>query len=147
MINIYAPINLLGYGVHANNLITALSDKNIDLNLTKIGQVQVDPYFEPYYKAAESRLHEFNSQNPSLFIFHDEFSNQACGSPLAVFSVFETTKLKPKSITMLNNGPADIVLATTEQHANRLKENGITTPVHVVPEGIDECIYNTIPAS
>lgn len=147
MLNIFAPINLLGYGIHANNLIKALSDKNIDLNLTKIGQVQVDPYFEPYYKATEARLPEFNAKNPSLFIFHDEFSNQSSGSPLAIFSVFETSKLKPLSKAMLNNGPADIIFTTTQQHANLLKENGITKPIHVVPEGIDDCIYNTIPAT
>ena len=147
MLNIYGAISNLGYGIHANNLIKSLTDSLIELNLTKIGQVQNDPYFESYWKAAEGKLNNFNAKAPSLFIFHDEFSNQACGAPLAVFSVFETTKIKDLSKAMLENGPADLILATTHDHARLLKDNGITKPIHVVQEGVDDCIYNTIPAS
>lgn len=147
MLNIYAPINLLGYGIHASNIIKALMDKNIPINLSKIGQVQVDPYFEPYWKAAEQNLNQFSSKNPTLFIFHDELSHQCSGNPVAVFSVFETTVLKPLSKHMLMNGPADMIFTTTEEHANILKQNGITKPIHVVHEGVDDCIFNTIPTT
>lgn len=147
MINIFAPINVLGYGIHAQNIIKALSDQGTDINLTKIGQVQSDPYFEQYWKNAESRLKEFNAKYPSLYIFHDELSNQSSGSPLAVFSVFETTKPKESSLLMLKNGPADMVFVTTQMHSNILRDNGIIKPIQVVPEGVDDCIYNTIPAS
>lgn len=145
MINIFAPINLLGYGIHANNILKALMDMNIPVNLTKLGQPQVDPYFEPYYKAADRKVMEFDAKSPSIFIFHDELSNQSSGSPLAVFSVFETSILKPLSKHMLINGPADIIFVTTQQHADILKANGITKPIQVVREGVDDTIYNTLP--
>ena len=147
MINIFAPINLLGYGIHSNNILKALMDAQVPVNLTKLGQVQNDPYFEPYWKKADQNIDKFDAKNPSLFIFHDELSNQACGSPLAVFSIFETSKLKELSKHMLINGPADIVLATTQRHAELLKENGVDKPIYVVNEGIDDVIYNTIPPS
>ncbi len=145
MLNIFAPINLLGYGIHANNLIKALTDLGQDLTLTKLGQVQNDPYFEPYWKAADANILKFDAKNPSLFIFHDEYSYQASGKPLITFSVFETSKLKPISKQILNNGPADIVLTTTDAHRNLLLENEIAKPIHIVNEGVDDCVFNTIP--
>lgn len=145
MLNIYAPINLLGYGIHANNIIKALIDNGVDINLTKIGQVQNDPYFESYWQSAEKKIIEFDSNNPSLFIFHDDFSHQASGKPLMTFSIFETSMLKKLSKTMLVNGPTDIVLATTDAHRNLLIENRVTKPIEIVNEGVDDCIFNTIP--
>jgi len=145
MLNIFAPINLLGYGIHASNLIKALTDLGQELTLTKLGQVQNDPYFEPYWKAADANMIKFSSANPSLFIFHDEYSYQASGKPLMTFSVFETSILKAISKQILMNGPAEQVLVTTDAHRNLLLEQGITKPIHVVNEGVDDCIFNTIP--
>ena len=147
MINVYAPINLLGYGIHANNMVKALIDNNEEINLTTIGEIQNDPYFESYWKRAKDNIQNFDAKAPSLFIFHDQFSNQATGSPLLTFSVFETTKLPDLNIKMLMNGPTDIVLATTKRHKELLIENGITKRIEVVNEGVDDCIFNTIPAN
>lgn len=145
MINIYAPINLLGYGIHANNLIKALIDEGADINLTKIGQVQNDPYFEAYWKKAEERKMEYDAKCPSVFIFHDELSNQMAGTPAATFSVFESDKIHPLSKVMLVNGPAEIILVTTQRHKEILSENGIGKRIEVVNEGVDDAIFNTIP--
>lgn len=145
MLNIYGAISNLGYGIHANNLIKALSDLGQEMTLTKLGAVQSDPYYESYWKAADANMLKFDSKNPSLFIFHDEYSYQASGKPLMTFSVFETSKLKPISKQILLNGPTEIVLTTTDAHRNLLIENGITKPIHVVNEGVDDCIFNTIP--
>jgi len=145
MLNIFGAINSLGYGVHANNLIKALSDLGQEMTLTKLGVVQSDPYYESYWKAADKNIIKFNSDNPSLFIFHDDNSYQASGKPLMTFSIFETNLLKPLSKQILINGPTDMILATTSDHKNILIENGITKPIHVINEGVDDCIFNTIP--
>lgn len=147
MINIFAPINMMGYGIHAQCMIKALIDKGCDVNLTKIGQSQIDPYFESYLQQAEKNINQFDAKGPSLFIFHDEYSNQSCGKPLSTFSIFETTLLKAQSKLMLNNGPTDIVLATTQRHKEILIENGITKPIEIIHEGVDETLYNTLPAT
>lgn len=145
MINIYAPINLLGYGIHANNMIKAMLEAGMDMNLTTIGPVQNDPYFEDSWKKAQENLKNYSSKSPSLFIFHDEMSNQAAGSPLCVFSIFETSTPKEQSIAMLKNGPADIILTTTHAHKTLLENLNIGKPIHVVNEGVDDTIFNTIP--
>lgn len=147
MLNIFAPINILGYGIHSTNLIKALVEKGQELTLSQIGEMQLDPFFEMYYKEAIKNNEKFSSKDPSLFIFHDELSHQSCGNPLFVYSIFETTLLKPSSRNMLDNGPADIILTTTEAHKKLLLEQGITKPIEVVNEGIDETLYNTIPVN
>ncbi len=145
MINIYGAINQLGFGIHTNNMIKAFIDLNVDINLTTIGPIQNDPYFEAYWRLADKNRINFDVKSPSLYIFHDEMSNQSCGSPLYVFSIFETTKLKPSSLAMLKNGPADIILVTTSRHKEILEAHNIGKPIHVINEGIDDVVFNTIP--
>lgn len=145
MINIYAPVNILGYGIHACNMMKALKEEGQDYNLQPIGQSQVDPYFEEHVKEGLENRDKFDIKNPSIFIFHDEYSPQSCGSPQMTFSIFETNKIKPLSKTMIAKGPADIVLTTTQAHKEILVENGVLKPIHVINEGIDESLYNTIP--
>jgi len=143
MINIYGVLNVLGYGIHTQNMMKAMFETSVDYNLTIIGQPQVDPYFEIPIKEGVNKRIDFNVKNPSVFIYHDHESNCCCGSPTAVFSIFETTKPKDSSIAMLSNGPADIVLVTTQAHKDMLAKY-VSKPIEVVHEGIDECIYNSI---
>lgn len=145
MINVFGPINLLGFGIHNLNMLKTLMDKGIETNLTPIGQNQSDPYFEQYWKKAQENLGNFDVNQPSLYIFHEEFSHQASGNPLCVFSIFETNKLKEWSFNRLTKGPADIIIATTKRHKEILENNGIKKPIKVIHEGIDPCLYNTIP--
>jgi len=145
MLNIYAPINNLGYGIHASNIIKSLIENGQEVNLTTIGQIQSDPYFEIYWKEAEKNKEKFNSSNPSVFIFHDEHSMQATGKPLLTFSVFETTKLKTMSLETLNNGPTTGILVTTKKHKDLLSTFIKNKKIHVVNEGVDDCLFNTIP--
>jgi glycosyltransferase involved in cell wall biosynthesis len=47
---------------------------------------------------------------------------------------------------MLNNGPTDVILTTTEEHKKILEEQKFTDkPIKVVNEGVDSCLFNTIP--
>jgi len=145
MINIYAPINNLGYGVHANNMIKALTENGQELTLTTIGEVQLDYFFEIYAKTALQNKEKYSAKNPSVHIFHDEFSNAASGKPLLAFSIFETSQLKQASLKMVENGPSDVILTTTQAHADLLKNQKVSKPIEVVNEGIDDTIFNTIP--
>jgi glycosyltransferase involved in cell wall biosynthesis len=145
MINIYAPVNTLGYGIHAMNMVKTLKEMGEEYNLSPLGQQQVDPYYEPYAKEGVEKLSQFDAKSPSLFIFHDQFSHQACGNKLYTFSVFETTELPEMNRNMLNNGPTDVVLTTTQRHAELLEANGIKKPIKVINEGVDDALFNTIP--
>jgi glycosyltransferase involved in cell wall biosynthesis len=145
MINLFAPTNNLGYGVHSSNLIKTLVENGQELTLSSIGEIQLDPFYEMYFKEATKNSDKFNVKNPSVFIFHDELSNQACGTPLFTYSIFETSKVKPSSFNMLENGPTNVILTTTSAHKQNLLDQGISKPIEVVGEGVDETLYNTIP--
>jgi glycosyltransferase involved in cell wall biosynthesis len=145
LINIFSPINSLGFGVHANNVIKSLVENGQEINLSPIGEVQMDSFYEAYVKTALQNRDKFDVKEPSVFIFHDDFSNQACGTPLLTFSIFETTQLKDTSRRMLEHGPTDVILTTTQRHAQIIRESNINKPVEVVTEGVDETIFNTIP--
>jgi len=144
MINVFAPINNLGYGILSNNIIKALHELGQELVLFPIGEIQPDPHFQMYWTAARENWKNFNSSNPSLFLFHDEHSYQSCGMPNIVLSMFETTKLKEKSKLMLDNGPATTIITTTKDHRTILEDNGIQKSIEVVNCGVDDSIYNTI---
>lgn len=143
MLNIYGAISNLGYGIHACNMIKALIENGQEINLTTIGKIQLDPYFEMYIKEAKKK--SFDENSPSLFIFHDEHSIQAKGNSLFTFSIFETTKPKDESIEALINGPTTNILTTTKKHKEILSNFVKDKKIHVVNEGVDDCIFNTIP--
>jgi glycosyltransferase involved in cell wall biosynthesis len=126
-------------------MIKALIENGQEINLTPIGDIQLDHFFEMYIKDAEKNKDRYSAKEPSLFLFHDEFSNQAAGNPLFTFSIFETSQIKTRSFNMLENGPTDVILTTTSGHLEYLVNQKITKPIEVVNEGVDETLYNTIP--
>jgi len=123
-------------------MIKALQDNNVDVNLTQIGQVQQCNYYKEYVTKAHNNYRSFDKNNPSLVIFHDEYLHQSCGNPIIAYSIFETTKLSERALYNLNN-VADRVFTTTKEHKEILIDNGVTTPIFVVPEGVDPELYNT----
>jgi glycosyltransferase involved in cell wall biosynthesis len=140
MINLYSPLNNLGYGVHSQSMLKAFMDKNINVNLTIIGQVQEDTYYRKYWSEATKNL--FDRHSPSLQIFHSSYANQFTGSPTISFAVFETTKLLPVETHHLKN-TVDMIFTTTKEHKSIIESNGITTPTYVIHEGVDPFLYNT----
>jgi glycosyltransferase involved in cell wall biosynthesis len=142
MINIYGPANSLGYGIHSQNMTKALA-KIDKVSYTLIGPPSPDPYYVEDIQDGAANLSTFSRKNPSLFIYHDHSSHTACGKPLMVFSVFETTQPSADSINMLKNGPADMILTTTLEHKDILDSLNLGKPVQVVHEGIDPVLYNT----
>lgn len=145
MINLYSPTNTLSYSIHGLNMLKGLIENGNEVFLSPIGELQADSFFKCYIDSALANKSKYSSKDPSLFIFHDEYSmNASSKSCLLTFSVFETTKPKDISVKILENGPTDVVLTTTKEHADILKTL-ISKPVEVVNEGIDPTIYNTIP--
>lgn len=142
MLNIYAPINNLGYGIHANNMIKAFRDNDIDVSLNTIGQVQPNTYYNKQMEELYGNYSLFDSNAPSLHIFHDEYVTQVGGAYPIAFSVFETTKLNPHALYNLTN-VAKKVFTTTKAHKEILIGNGIDEgKIHVVHEGVDPFLYN-----
>jgi len=136
MLNIFAPLNNLGYGVHSCNTIKALKNIGVDLALSPVGQTNASPYYLEYLDEGK-----IDKSCHSLHIFHDEYLHQVCGKSTTAFSVFETTKITDKAQWNLNHN-ADKVFTTTQEHKEILIDNGVTTPIYVVPEGVDSDLFN-----
>lgn len=137
MLNIFAPFNTLGYGIHSCNMIKALKDLGVEVSLSSIGQPQPSSYYKEYL--IEGGI---DKNYPSLHIFHDEYAHQMCGVDTIAFSVFETTRLSDKALWNLNH-VVDDVFTTTKEHKRILELNGVIKPIHVVHEGVDPELYNT----
>lgn len=145
MINIYGPVNNLGYGIHCQNMLKVFIENDIPINLTPLGQVQDNPWFTKYWQEASSKYEQFDKTAPSLHIFHDEYSHQCTGNPVVAFSVFETTHMHPRALHNLKN-VVDMIFVTTQEHAWILQDEGLEpSKIHVVHEGVDPTLYNTEP--
>ena len=140
MINIFGPINHLGYGTHTYNIIKALSKKT-QVCLIPIEQIQLDESMREVIDMTNKR-DLFSVKNPSLFIFHEPEAVKYCGTPALAYSIFETDVVNNVSAHILEHGPTDKVLTTTKKHKEIL-EKFITKEIHVVHEGIDPEIFNT----
>ena len=142
--NVFAPINSLGYGIMANNFIKALVELQQTPYLSTIGEIQNDPFFESYWKPCTD-FKRYDCNKDSLFLFHDNDSHKVSGKTIYTLSMFETTKLKESSRYMLENGPTDIILTPTKEHKEILLANNISKPIQILHCGIDDSIFNTIP--
>jgi len=147
MLNIFAPINNLGYGIHANNMIKALRNNDVKLSLNVIGQVQPNDYYKLNLEELHGNYSLFDSSAPSLHIFHDEYVTSVGGKYPIAFSVFETTELNDHVVYNLKN-VAEKVFTTTEKHKEILQLNGINPDkIHVINEGVDGELYNADPCN
>lgn len=142
MINIFGPVNTLGFGVWCTNTVKGLMNINQDVTLTCIGQSQFEIATELQCKKAMNNVDKFSSSNPSIFMFHDEYANQFSGKPRVIATMFETDKLRQRSKIMIND--CDLVLAPTEEHKEILIANGITKPIEVLHLGVDDDIFNDL---
>lgn len=140
-VNIFGPVNTLGFGVWVTNTVDSLITTGAKVNLTALGQQEYDDVTEFNCKKAINNLPNFSSKNPSVFMFHDGYANQFSGSPRIIGTMFETTKLQPLSVKMIND--CDIVLAPTEDHKLILENNNIIKPIKVVPLGVNPKIFNS----
>ena len=136
-LNLFAPINHLGFGVHAQNMLKALIDIGVNVNLNVIGQRESSPYYDKYIDTAIANYTGYDKGSPSLQIFHEEYLQQVGGSRVVSFSIFETTRLRDQALWNLKN-VADLVFVTTRRHKELLQEQGLMeSKVHIVHEGVD----------
>lgn len=146
MINVYGPVGYTGFAVHCKNMVHALSRLS-GLTLTVIGTPIGDPTYNQSCALATANMAKFSSKDPSLFIFHEPYSNQCSGTPQFSFSIFEVDRIPTLSYNMLKNGPTDIILATTKIHKDILDSSNIGKPVEILHEGVNQVIFNTIKRS
>lgn len=135
MLTFFAPMNTLGYGVHAYGLMEALHRKGIPLALfTPSGQIGIpmDTLIEQWIKNQQRS----KATDPAVMIYHEPFLRGFSGRPRIGFPVFEMEVMSDRDRATV--GSCDILLQPSKWGVEVLNENGlIGVPKHVVPEGYD----------
>jgi len=140
-INIIGPINRLGYGIHANNMLKAFNDIGLTTSLTTAGEIQDNDNIDVVMQSVST---PFKNDSPTLHIFHDEYLDEFPGKYTIGFSVFETDVVPQETIQKIEKY-CEMVFTTTEDHKNILIMNGITKPVEVINEGVNPELFNVEP--
>lgn len=135
-LNIYSPINKLGYGQHAYGYINALL-KYYEINHIPIGQIQCEDY-----EFLNKLKKDFDRNIPSIMIFHENYVNQFIGKPLIAYPVFEGTIIDEYSKKLLSQ--LDYIFVTSKWAKQVLLNNNIKSDdtIFVIREGVDYNKYN-----
>lgn len=137
-LNLFAPMNSLGMGVHAYNLARAFEGLSHQISLIPpFGKVRIhDHYIDGWLANAES----FDAKAPSLMIFDLEYMSQFSGEPRIGMAVFETEKFTRKQAAMVRS--CDYLFTPSGWGKSVLESVGIPAArIRVVNEGYDPAIY------
>lgn len=141
-INLYAPINLLGYGIVSINILKALKERGHRVYLHPIGNgaeinSEADKsILEECIKDAES----YDPLVPCLKIWHAPQLKYMIGRSLQVgMPIFELDRMLPVEVHQLNS--IDRIIVASEWAAGVLQMSGVKTPIGVASYGVDRNIF------
>tara|TARA_R110000824_G_scaffold200479_1_gene384470 strand:- start:5930 stop:6997 length:1068 start_codon:yes stop_codon:yes gene_type:complete len=142
-LNLMTPINTLGYGVVGLNVLKAIS-KNVHVSLSLIGNADVSPENGQIVQSCINNLQTFDAKAPCLKIWHEFALAERVGrGPTFAFPFFEISELDEKRIRHLSSVDGIIVASQwAKDIIDSYKE--ISTPVSVVPAGVDRSIFKDI---
>ena len=136
MLNLYGPINNLGYGIFFSNMAKELTEMTT-CNITPIGRTNPSLLTEKMKEAMD--LTRFHRNSPSICFYHENMINNFTGQPMIGFPTFEGDRLSPVAANLLDQ--LDYVLVPS-QWAKQVVLSQIGPNCDVVPEGVDGQIFN-----
>jgi glycosyltransferase involved in cell wall biosynthesis len=145
MVNIYCPISILGYGIHAFNFTRAMIKAGIDMRVRQngTGNINCSVYTEDMVNHSQRFIEDFNA--PTIVLNHCHDLARYRGSPLIGYTVFETSEIKPEyvremaacdKIWVVSKWAKEILAKYSE-----IKQDNVA----IVREGVDIDIYNDNP--
>lgn len=141
-LNLFAPINSLGYGVVGLNLLKVLSQK-LDVALSLIGATNTPETNVQIVQDSINKFHLFDgySDAPCLKVWHEFALAERVGNgPYFAFPFFEINVLDQKRINHLSSMDG-IIVASEWAKDIIINSAKISTPVFVVPVGVDTDIF------
>ena len=141
-LNLFAPINNLGYGIVGFNLLKALSQK-LDVSLSLIGTVSTSEPSSEFIQDSIRKLYQFDGFHnaPCLKVWHEFSLAERVGSgPCFAFPFFEINKLDQRRINHLSSVDG-IIVASQWAKDIITKSQKISVPVSVIPLGVDTSIF------
>lgn len=142
-LNFMTPINQLGYGVTGHYVIRELIKRGVDTRIFPIGNRQVDQSIwtpDILDKTEEmmwsQKVPTFHKEAPFIRNFHEfNVSFPPTNALKIVWPFFETNKLMPQAIHLLNS--CDKLACPSEWAEEVFVMNGVTTPRYKAPQGVD----------
>lgn len=139
-INIIAPINTLGYGVAATNIVVALHQKGIPVSLFPIGNVQCDKKNAPFIQASIENAKSYDKTAPCLRIYHQFSLSEFVGKgPHIGFPIFELDTFTDQEIHQIES--CDDIFVCSKWAADVVKSNTRQEKIGVVNLGVDREIF------
>ncbi len=142
MINLFGPINSLGYGVVFRNLCKALAELNeIPMSVSPIGgRLECETPEELRLFQSFNKL--FSIKHPSLMIWHAWEMHHFCGTPRIGMPVFEGTNFNPVESNCLTQLDYIAVMSEWAKEVVVSQEVMDEEKVFIIPGGVDERIFN-----
>lgn len=142
MINLFAPINNLGYGVAGYNITKELFNKNIKTTLYPIGNIETVGEMTEIVTAINNQInHDKNMPCIKIWHQHDLHSRIGKGKHYG-FPIFELTEFSDLEKVSLKH--CDEIMVCSDWAKGVILDN-INTPankVHVIPLGVDREIFS-----
>lgn len=136
MLNFFAPINTLGYGVFSHGLMRAY-DRLVSPEIALFPPGNVEPLDETVQRWLTNGR-RFKRSDPSIMIFQAPWLNRFCGTPMIGFPIFELDVVPEHDSAMLR--ALDAVLQPSRWGKMVLENDGIRN-VHVVSGGYDPGVF------
>ena len=141
-LNVLAPINGLGYGVAAKNIILALMQNGVDVALFPIGD-KVEAGTNQKLISAIHRRTTYDKNADSLRIWHQFALAEHVGKGRHIgFPIFELDTLTAEEKHQMNS--MDAIIVCSKWAKDVCLNNGINVPVYVVPLGVDTSVFKPI---
>ncbi len=137
MINFFAPINDLGYGVFSHNLIRAF-DEHVRKDVALFPMPLTPDFSDATIERWIENGKQFRRSDPSIMIFQGPWLNRFCGSPMIGLPIFELDEVPEYDLQLFKT--LDAMFQPSEWGKKILQQHGVEK-VHVVPGGFDPAIY------
>jgi glycosyltransferase involved in cell wall biosynthesis len=140
MLNFYAPINTLGYGIHAYNLIKAYCIEYPDVEISLIPPYGDTRWRDVFVDDWLARREKISKLDTGIMIFNEPFLSQFSGALRIGFPVFEMEQFTPLSVAMMKT--CDWLLTPSQWGRGVLERETKIPDIDVVPEGYDPLVFH-----
>lgn len=142
MINLFGPVNSLGYGVVFRSLCKALAELNeIPMSISPIGgRLECESSKELNMFRSFNTL--FDIKHPSLMIWHAWEMHHFCGTPRIGMPIFEGTNFNRVEANCLSQLDYISVMSEWAKEVIVSQEVKEEDKVFVIPGGVDELVFN-----
>lgn len=143
-LNLHCRVSTLGYGQVAFYILKFLQKAGIDVALHSIGQSQPTKEAEEIVNKALWNSLNYDSNAPSLKIWHEFLLNERIGRGThSALPFFEINKFDEQRVSNLNH--CDVIFSASPWGTQVLRNNSIVSKIIDCPMGVDRSIFYEAP--